>query len=225
MIFVPKNFAPIGTGYGESCAQQMFTYVCMISSIEQITADGFFPTNLLLKMGDLIFIPVVGNPLSASSMYVVMITEPLGIAQGGRYEGVVKSKVIIDTSAGGGGVPADDSITTAMLQDECVSTAKLEDDCVATGKIADSAVTYAKLSSDITGITTGHSGPATAATSTAFTVAGVDATNVAIAFMTAGFSQPIVGTVCTADTVTVHFAAAALVTDTVEILVIGNHNS
>ena len=31
-----------------------------------------------------------------------------------------------------GGVPADDSITTAMLQDECVSTAKLEDDCVAT---------------------------------------------------------------------------------------------
>ena len=159
-----------------------------------------------------------------SFMYVLMITDPWPFPQEGAYPGEVKSKVIIDTSAVGGGVPADDSITTAMLQDECVSTAKLEDDCVATGKIADSAVTYAKLSSDITGITAAHSGPATAATSTAFTVAGVDANDVAIAFMTAGFSQPIVGTVCTANTVTVHFAAAALVTDTVEILVIGNHN-
>ena len=214
MTFEPRNFSPITTGYGESCAQQMFTYVCMVSNIQQITADGFFPTNLLLKFGDLIFIPSLGNPYSDSWLYVVMITSPLGIAEGGQYEGVVTSKVILDSSAGGGGVPADDSITTAMLQDDSVTTAK----------IADSAVTYAKLSSDITGITAGHSGPATAATSTAFTVAGVDANDVAIAFMTAGFSQPIVGTVCTANTVTVHFAAAALVTDTVQILVIGNHN-
>ena len=213
MPFRPDALSPIGNGFGENCAQQLFTYNCHLDSIETITSDGYFPTDLLLKEGDLIFMGSVDAQME-SFLYVVMITQPFPDSESGAYPGQVQSKVVINTSQGGGGVPADDSITTAMLQDDAVTTAKL----------ADSAVTYAKLSSDITGITAGTSGAATATTSQAFNIPGVDATNKAIAFMTAGFSQPIVGTACTADTVTVHYAAAAAVTDTVEIIVIGQHN-
>ena len=202
MAFLPHALRSLTTGFGESCAQRFYTYECNIDDLATISADGYFPADeLLLKSGDLIFFPDLSL---TPSMAILMVTEPFSATPvGGIYEGEVKTAVIINTS-GGGILPGPDTITTAMLQD--------------------SAVTYAKLSSDITGVTAEHSGPATAATSTAFTVTGVDTNDVALATMTAGFSQPIVGTVCTADTVTVHFAAAALITDTVEILVIGNHN-
>ena len=116
-----------------------------------------------------------------------------------------------------------DPVVTADLV--AASAGTVPDGSITTAKLADSAVTYAKLSSDITGVKAAHSGAATPlVTSSVFTVAGTTTNDVALATLTAGFSQPIVGTVCTADTVTVHFQAAPLVTDIVEILVIGAHN-
>jgi len=114
---------------------------------------------------------------------------------------------------------ADGAVTTAKLADAAVTTEKIGNDEVTTGKLATNAVTPEKLGVAVGYKVLKHSGAATAATSTAFTVTGTLATDTALATMTAGFSQPIVGCVCTADTVTVHYAAAALVTDTVNISV------
>ena len=130
------------------------------------------------------------------------------------------------------------SVDTADIADGAVTTPKIADLAVTTGKIAllavtnaqmaagaalanlaTASVTAAKLATDVGYKVLSHSAAATAATSTAFTVTGTLATDKALATMTAGFSQPIVGCVCTADTVTVHYAAAALVTDTVDISV------
>ena len=86
-------------------------------------------------------------------------------------------------------------------------------------KIAAATITASNLAATVGIKVLSGGGAATAATSTAFTVTGTLATDKAYATMTAGFSQPITGVVCTADTVTVHYAAAALVTDTVDISV------
>ena len=145
---------------------------------------------------------------------------------------------------------ADEAVTSAKLADGAVSGAKIAALGVAAGKYAAGSIATADIAAlAITGsllaggsvssakivngtlkavdfsdeagyVALRHSGPATAATSTAFTVTGTLATDMAVATMTAGFSQAITGVVCSADTVTVYYAAAAVVTDTVDIAVL-----
>ena len=111
------------------------------------------------------------------------------------------------------------SIDTADIANAAITGALINNGSITSAKLANGTVQPADLSDGVGYVSAEHSGPATAATSTAFTVTGTAATDVAFATMTAGFSQAITGVVCTLDTVTVHYAAAALVTDTVSIAV------
>ena len=111
------------------------------------------------------------------------------------------------------------SVDTADLADGAVTTAKLADIAVTTAKIADQAVTPAKLSTQLGYLIVNHTAAATATSSQAFSIPGILSTDHAYATMTAGFSQPIVGVVCSADTVTVQYAAPAVPTDTITLSV------
>ena len=127
---------------------------------------------------------------------------------------------------------SDATLTLAMVTAATSSTVTLAEitetlppGSVDTADIADGAVTAPKLGTDIVAyIAIARENLAcTATTSQSFTITGVLATDNADAIMTAGFSQPIVGAVCTAGTVTLHYAAAALPTDEVSIVVLRDH--
>lgn len=115
------------------------------------------------------------------------------------------------------------SIATADIGLAQITGALISNSAIGSSKIANGSLKQIDMDPELGYGALKHSAAATAATSTAFTVTGTLTTDTALATMSAGFSQPITGTVCTADTVTVHYAAAALVTDTVDIIVMRNN--
>ena len=222
MAFNSQNFVRTSAGeYSTSQVQADFKYNGLGAGNSKaviLAADYFLPVYDLLSVGSVItftatdadFIFAYVTAASSSTVTLSEMTETLPPG----------------------------SVDTADLADLCVTTPKIAllavtDAQMAAGaalanlaaasvtgaKIAAATVTATNIAATVGIKVLSGGGAATAATSTAFTVTGTLATDKAYATMTAGFSQPIVGVVCTADTVTVHYAAAALVTDTVDISV------
>lgn len=235
MSFDIRYFYRLDVGLQEENVNRVWNYKSLVDDKAAVNADGYFDD--------------AGHVLQANDLIYCVSTDDREL----RYVASLDPIVTADLVAGSSVVIPDGSITNAKLADGAVSGAKVAAlgivagkyaaASIATADIANSAITGAlvnngsitsakiangtlqavDLSDDIGYVALSGSGPATAATSTAFSIPGVLATDAAFATMVAGFSQPIVGAVCTADTVTVHFAAAALVTDTVVIGVVRNN--
>jgi len=171
---------------------------------------------------------VAGDKIAAlgviAGKYAAVSIATADIAVGAVTTPVLADSAVVSDKIGALGVTAGKyaagSISTDDIAASAITGTLINNGSVTSAKIANGTLQAVDLSDDIGYMALEHSGAATAATSTAFTVTGTAATDIAFATMTAGFSQPVTGVVCTADTVTVHYAAAALVTDTVSIAVL-----
>jgi hypothetical protein len=236
MAFDINNFYRLDVGMGEGHAvAREWNYKTTVDNAAAVAASGYFAdVEDMLELDDLIYAvssddrellyvsgldPVTTTDLVTSSSVVI----PDGsITNAKLADGAVSGAKVAALGIDAGKYAAA-SIATADIANNAITGALVNNGSITSAKIANGTLQAVDLSDDIGYVALTHSGPATAATSTAFTVTGTLATDGAFATMTAGFSQPIVGTVCTADTVTVHFAAAALVTDTVVIAVVRNN--
>jgi len=221
MAFNTQKFVRTSAGeYSNDQVQADFKYngTAENTKAEIIAADYFLPIYSQLAVGSIINFSASDAVMTLAYVTAVSST-------------TVTISEITETLPPG-------SVDTADLADLCVTTPKiallavtnaqmaagaalanLAPASVTGAKIAAATVTATNIAATVGIKVLSGGGAATAATSTAFTVTGTLATDKAYATMTAGFSQPIVGVVCTANTVTVHYAAAALVTDTVDISV------
>tara|TARA_R110002020_G_scaffold266119_3_gene480946 strand:- start:1238 stop:1951 length:714 start_codon:yes stop_codon:yes gene_type:complete len=236
MAFNINNFYRLDVGMGEGHAvAREWNYKSEDDNAAAVAASGYFAdVEDMLELDDLIYAVSSDDRelLYVSGLDPVTTTDLVTSSSVVIPDGSITNAKLADSAVSGAKVAAlgieagkyaAASIDTADIANSAITGALINNGSITSSKIQNGTLQAVDLSDEIGYVVLSHSGPATAATSTAFTVTGTLATDGAFATMTAGFSQPIVGCVCTADTVTVHFAAAALVTDTVAIAVVRNN--
>ena len=242
MAFDNQKWARFSAGEYSANGIVGYTYKNDTETLAAIKASGYFDDaedvlvkdDVIYALGsdghDMLYVvsldPVVtGDYIDASAPSV-----PDGsITTAKLADGAVTNAKLADDAVSGAkiaalgvvaGKYAAGSIATADIAASAITGPQINNGSVTSSKIANGTLQAVDFSDEAGYVAVRHSGAATAAASTAFTVTGTLATDMAVATMTAGFSQAITGVVCTADTVTVHYAAAALVTDTVAIAVL-----
>ena len=249
MAYLDTGFYKASAGLGRNATRQIFSYTTTDAIATVKVSDYFNGAGHKLEEDDLIYVvasddrellyvsglnpDTVVDLVSASSG-----TIPDGSVTEAKLDAAVIAKLLGTNNVGATHLEAA-GVETAALKDLNVTEGKLAAAVAAkllgtnnivpgnmaalsveTAAIANANVTDEKLESNFMKIVAQHSAAATATTSQAFTISGVDATDKAFATMIAGFTQPITGCVCTSNTVTLTYAAAASPTaDVVEILV------
>ena len=220
--FDNQLFFQISTGFGENTSKHLCSYNDDSNLIADIKASGFFDKAApKLNHQDLIYICASDE----QELVYVATVDPVTVV-----DLVTSSSATIPDGSVTHAKLAVDSVDTNNIKDSAVVATKLSTNAVYAGNIADNAVTNSKiLDSSITNhklnlgsvgyLAYKGSATATATTTQDITVTGASVGDVAYAVMTAGFSQPIVGVVAGENKVTIHYAAAAAVTDTVEVAV------
>jgi len=209
MAFDKQYFYKSSAGFGRTHVNQYHTYKTDDDDIADVIASGYFNNaEPALVENDLIYAVAKDN---RDLLYVVSV-DPV---------------VTADLQSGASAVIPDGSITHAKLADDSVhannilqstiTSYQLAAGSVVTTTILDNSVIPQKLNTQVGYMARHGVATATATTSQDITVTGVAVGDAVFATMTAGFSQPIVGCVAGENKVTVHYAAAAAVTDTVSV--------